>query len=169
MVTKQFSKPADEGALVNSLLGGSNMLGRVVLPLLTDLTGTRKPFFVLSAVVQVSPNCYCFVSLIKFFLKKAIILACLPNTISNQSYSSFLIESNLVAFMVKKIFCIPSLIFRPQFFPLCQLLKILYLVWWWFRHDTGFSVRSIWIQKHWRNSRSHSYSRTYLLFSVEIA
>ncbi|KAJ3310658.1 hypothetical protein HDU76_003316, partial [Blyttiomyces sp. JEL0837] len=76
----QLGKSNDEAVLINSLLGGSNLLGRLCLPLISDLIGSRKLLFIISCTVQ------------------AILLGFLPQSIAAQSYWSFLLEVNVIAF-----------------------------------------------------------------------
>ncbi|KAJ3174671.1 hypothetical protein HK101_010865 [Irineochytrium annulatum] len=77
----QFGKTVNESSLVNSCLGGANLLGRLLFPLISDLTGTRKLLFVISLLVQ------------------AVLLAALPHIIWAQSYAGFLVAVNVIAFM----------------------------------------------------------------------
>ncbi|KAI9331655.1 major facilitator superfamily domain-containing protein [Zopfochytrium polystomum] len=79
IVATQFDRP-DQKVPMNSVLGVSNLLGRLILPLTSDLLGTRKPLFILSCVAQ------------------AVLLGLLPTTIWNQSYNLFLFCANMIAF-----------------------------------------------------------------------
>ncbi|KAJ3196563.1 hypothetical protein HK101_008475 [Irineochytrium annulatum] len=80
ITVNQFGKSADEGVLINALLGGSNLLGRLAVPLLTDLTKSRKALFVTSTLCQLA------------------LLASLPATIASQTYWAFLFCCNFIAF-----------------------------------------------------------------------
>ena len=52
LVQNQLGKSADYAANINSALGGFNLLGRLTIPLASDFLGQRKPFFLLSLLVQ---------------------------------------------------------------------------------------------------------------------
>ncbi|KAJ3407899.1 hypothetical protein HDV05_005235 [Chytridiales sp. JEL 0842] len=80
IVSAQFGKTASEAALINSLLGGANLLGRLAVPLMSDLINSRKTLFVISLFTQ------------------AVCLGCIPLSIEMQSYWSFLFEVNVIAF-----------------------------------------------------------------------
>ena len=79
IVATQFNRP-DQKVAMNSILGGSNLAGRLFVPLLSDLVGTRKPFFILSCIVQ------------------TIYVGILPTLIWNQNYNVFLLAANSIAF-----------------------------------------------------------------------
>ncbi|KAI8847836.1 major facilitator superfamily domain-containing protein [Chytridium lagenaria] len=76
----QLGRSTDEAALINSLLGGSNLLGRLILPFASDLFHSRKSLFVLSAFTQ------------------TVLLGLLPTIIHSQSYGAFLFAVNVIAF-----------------------------------------------------------------------
>jgi hypothetical protein len=61
-------------------LGGANLLGRLAVPLMSDLIGSRKLLFIISIATQ------------------AVLLGFLPTSIEQQSYWSFLLEVNVIAF-----------------------------------------------------------------------
>ncbi|KAL2911452.1 hypothetical protein HK105_209064 [Polyrhizophydium stewartii] len=87
IIQNQFKRDADTAALINSLLGGSNLLGRLVLPLLSDVlphvsggVAGRKSIFLFSLVTQ------------------AVCLSFLPLTIDDQRFGGFLACAFIIAF-----------------------------------------------------------------------
>ncbi|KAI8928827.1 major facilitator superfamily domain-containing protein [Entophlyctis helioformis] len=83
----QFGRDPDTAALINSLLGGANLLGRIVLPLTSDLlpflsggVAGRKSVFMFSLIVQ------------------AILLGFIPTTIDQQLFPVFLVCAFGIAF-----------------------------------------------------------------------
>ncbi|KAH6602699.1 hypothetical protein BASA61_000864 [Batrachochytrium salamandrivorans] len=83
----QFKRDADTAILINSLLGGANLLGRLVLPLISDLlpgiTGGvagRKSIFLVSLIMQ------------------AVCLGFLPTTITMHDFNGFLACVFIIAF-----------------------------------------------------------------------
>ncbi|KAI9203695.1 major facilitator superfamily domain-containing protein [Polychytrium aggregatum] len=71
IVQNQFKQSADTAVNINGALGGFNLLGRLLLPFLSDFFG-RKGIFVATSVIQ------------------AVCLGLLPTLISSQSYGVFL-------------------------------------------------------------------------------
>ncbi|KAL2915777.1 hypothetical protein HK105_204724 [Polyrhizophydium stewartii] len=87
IIQNQFKRDADAAALINSLLGGANLLGRLVLPLLSDVlphvsggVAGRKSIFLFSLVTQ------------------AVCLSFLPLTIDDQRFGGFLACAFIIAF-----------------------------------------------------------------------
>lgn len=80
LIQNQFTKKSEEAILINSLLGGCNLLGRLALPLLSDLIG-RKPIFIASLFAQT-----CFV-------------AALPTIVTSQLYWAFLLSVFSITFL----------------------------------------------------------------------
>ncbi|KAL2917722.1 hypothetical protein HK105_202595 [Polyrhizophydium stewartii] len=87
IIQNQFKRDADTAALINSLLGGANLLGRLVLPLLSDVlphvsggVAGRKSIFLFSLVTQ------------------AVCLSFLPLTIDDQRFGGFLACAFIIAF-----------------------------------------------------------------------
>ncbi|KAJ3065676.1 hypothetical protein HDU98_010949 [Podochytrium sp. JEL0797] len=80
IVGTQFGKTGNEPINVNAVLGVFNLLGRLTLPFMSDLFGSRKIFFVLSCLIQI------------------IMLGFIPYTIWNQAYWGFLICVNTIAY-----------------------------------------------------------------------
>ncbi|KNC98746.1 uncharacterized protein SPPG_05726 [Spizellomyces punctatus DAOM BR117] len=80
IVQNQLGKNATEAANINSILGGCNLLGRLVLPTLSDYLGQRKPLFMLSLACQ------------------TIFLAVLPKAIGDKTYGLTLSCAFIIAF-----------------------------------------------------------------------
>ncbi|TPX55243.1 hypothetical protein SpCBS45565_g08514 [Spizellomyces sp. 'palustris'] len=80
IVQNQLGKNSTEAANVNSILGGCNLLGRLVLPTLSDYLGQRKPLFMLSLACQ------------------TIFLAVLPTAIGDRTYGLTLTCAFIIAF-----------------------------------------------------------------------
>lgn len=80
IVQNQLGKDAKTAANVNSILGGCNLLGRLVLPTVSDFIGQRKPLFVLSLTAQ------------------TIFLAILPKSIGDSTYALTLVCAFVIAF-----------------------------------------------------------------------
>ncbi|KAI9012784.1 major facilitator superfamily domain-containing protein [Gaertneriomyces semiglobifer] len=80
IVSNQLRKDSDTAANINSILGGCNLLGRLVLPGLSDYFKQRKIFFVISLVMQ------------------TIFLAILPKAIGDQTYAVTLLAAFVIAF-----------------------------------------------------------------------
>ncbi|KAJ3100241.1 hypothetical protein HDU96_010411 [Phlyctochytrium bullatum] len=93
----QMGRSTDEGALINSLLGGANLLGRLMLPFVSDLTKSRKGMYMLSTAVQ------------------AVLLGVLPTTIWTKTYPAFLFCVNLIAFFYGAGFGIIPAFLADQF------------------------------------------------------
>ncbi|OWA54359.1 hypothetical protein BV898_18764 [Hypsibius exemplaris] len=80
IASNQFGRTANEAASINSGLGGMNLLGRLILPLISDLLGARKPLYCLSLAVQ------------------AICLGCLPSALANHSFGGTLACAFIIGF-----------------------------------------------------------------------
>ncbi|KAI9097295.1 major facilitator superfamily domain-containing protein [Phlyctochytrium arcticum] len=80
IVQNQLGKSEQVAADINSILGGCNLLGRLILPTLSDYIGTRKPLFILSLAVQ------------------TVFLAVLPKAIGEQMYGLVLTCAFFIAF-----------------------------------------------------------------------
>ncbi|KAJ3191692.1 hypothetical protein HDU67_005758, partial [Dinochytrium kinnereticum] len=93
----QMGKTTDEAALINSLLGGANLLGRLAVPVLSDVIGSRKTLFVVSTGVQ------------------GLLLGVLPTVIWRQSFAGFLVCVNVVAFFYGAGFGIIPAFLADQF------------------------------------------------------
>ena len=102
IVQNQLGKSADYAAGINSALGGMNLLGRLVIPVSSDLVKQRKPFFMLSLVLQ------------------SILLGVLPTAINNQKTEAVLFCAFLIAFFYGGGFGIVSFI--------CIVISFLYLL-----------------------------------------
>ena len=86
IVQNQFGKKPSDAANINSALGGVNLLGRLVLPLISDLIGARKPLFLLSLACQV------------------ICLGCLPSALDSQSYGGVLTCAFVIGFFCNALY-----------------------------------------------------------------
>ncbi|KAJ3030172.1 hypothetical protein HDV00_009084 [Rhizophlyctis rosea] len=80
IVNNQLGRDTQTAANINSILGGCNLLGRLVIPTLSDVVKTRKPFFILSLLCQ------------------TIFLALLPTSITDKQYSTTLACAFIIAF-----------------------------------------------------------------------
>ncbi|KAI8821339.1 major facilitator superfamily domain-containing protein [Fimicolochytrium jonesii] len=80
IVQNQLKKDLQTATNINSALGGCNLLGRLVLPTLSDYVGQRKPFFVLSLTMQ------------------TLFLALLPTAIGDGNYGLTLTCAFIIAF-----------------------------------------------------------------------
>ncbi|KAI8805216.1 major facilitator superfamily domain-containing protein [Cladochytrium replicatum] len=92
----QLKQSADMAATYNSALGVMNLLGRLILPTLSDFIG-RKPIFILSLVVQ------------------AICLGMMPVTIHTRSLPGFLTVAFIIAMVYGAGFGIIPAFLADQF------------------------------------------------------
>ncbi|KAJ3050682.1 hypothetical protein HK097_008323 [Rhizophlyctis rosea] len=80
IVSNQLKRDTQTAANINSILGGCNLLGRLVIPTLSDVLKTRKPFFILSLAAQ------------------TVFLAILPGSIESKNYGLTLACAFIIAF-----------------------------------------------------------------------
>jgi len=97
IITGQFGKSTTEAANINSILGGCNLLGRLVLPLISDFIENRKILFVISCFVQ------------------ALMLGTLPVAIWNQAYAAFIAQVFIIGFFYGSGFGIIPAFLADQF------------------------------------------------------
>ncbi|KAI9325485.1 major facilitator superfamily domain-containing protein [Obelidium mucronatum] len=80
IVQTQFGKTGNEPININAILGTFNLLGRLMVPFLSDWLGNRKLFFIISCTVQI------------------VMLGFIPYSIWGQYYWAFLVEVFSIAF-----------------------------------------------------------------------